>query len=472
MMAMITQETKQAILSLFEQGMPIRQISQILKLSRNTIRRVVRGKWQEKPQRHSPYEELSPIIHEVFKRSEGNVIRIQEILQSEYNRTVTYSTLTRIVRELDLREDKKKRRSGTYEFGPGQEMQHDTSPHLVLMGDQKVKAQCAGLVLVYSRKLFIQYYPCFTRFEARVFLDKAIRFMDGSCSRCIIDNTNVIVAHGSGPDAEIAPEMERFGQIFGVTFIPHAVGDADRQAKIERNFSYVERNFLAGRTFTDWQDLNEQAKRWCQEVANQKVKRSLAMSPEAAYLMEKPHLTPLPPYVPPVYQTLYRTVDVSGYVPVDTNRYSVPERLVGKEVELHKLWDRIEVFFKNQKVADHPRLLDKRETRVTANGHHPPFNRRRAHEGPCQEEKALVGQHPWLDPFIEGLKKRSSGRGIMPMRRLLDLKRTYPPEAFEKAIVQALRYGLYDLTRLEQMILSHVAGDFFNIEDDEEDEPS
>jgi hypothetical protein len=294
--------------------------------------------------------------------------------------------------------------------------------------------------------------------------------MDGTCPRCIIDNTSVIVAHGTGPGAEIAPEMERFGQVFGVTFIPHTVGDADRQAKIERNFSYVERNFLAGRTFTDWQDLNEQAKRWCQEVANQKVKRSLGISPEAAYLMEKPHLTLLPPYIPPVYQTLYRTVDVSGYVPLDTNRYSVPERLVGKEVEIHKLWDRVEIFFKNQKVADHSRLLDKRETRVTAQGHHPPFNRRKAHEGPSQEEKALVGQHPWLDQFIEGLKKRSSGRGIVPLRRLLDLKRTYPPEAFEKAIVQALRYGLYDLSRLEQMILSHVAGEFFNIEDDQEDE--
>ena len=57
----------------------------------------------------------------------------------------------------------------------------------------------------------------------------------------------------------------------------------------------------------------------------------------------------------------------------------------------------------------------------------------------------------------------------MPLRRLLDLKRTYPPEAFEKAIVEALRYGLYHLTRLEQMILSQVQGDFFNIDEDEED---
>ena len=430
---------------------------------------MIRGKWQERPQRPSPHEELSPIIREVFSSSKGNVVRVREILQSEYGQNVPYSTLTRIVRDLDLREDTKKPRSGVYEFGPGQEMQHDTSPHQVLMGDKKVKAQCAGLVLGYSRKLFIQYYPVFTRFEARVFLDEAFRFMEGACPCCIIDNTSVIVAHGSGPDAEIAPEMERFGQIFGVKFIPHAIGDADRKAKMERNFDYAEQNFLAGRAFTDWHDLNEQAKRWCQEVANQKVKRSLGMSPEAAYLMERPHLLALPPYLPPVYQTFYRTVDVAGYVQIDTNRYSVPERLIGKEVEVHKLWDRIEVFFKNQKVADHPRFLDKRETRITTNGHHPPFNRRRAHEGPCVEEKALVGHHEWLDQFVEGLKRHSSGRGLMSLRRLLDLKRTYPPEAFEKAIVQALRYGLYDLPRLEQMILSQVQGDFFNIDQDEED---
>jgi hypothetical protein len=88
------------------------------------------------------------------------------------------------------------------------------------------------------------------------------------------------------------------------------------------------------------------------------------------------------------------------------------------------------------------------------------------------EENALLGQQEWLDPFVQELKRRSSGRGLMPMRRLLDLKRTYPPKAFEEAILQALRYGLYDLSRLEQMILSAVQGDFFNINEDEEDEES
>jgi len=390
------------------------------------------------------------------------VVRVQEILE-EKGHKVPYSTLTRIVRDLELREDRKKR-AGTYTFGPGDETQHDTSPHEVVIGGKRVKAQCAGLVLACSRKLFIQYYPAFTRFEARVFLTSAFRYMEGTCPRCTIDNTSVIVAHGSGPGAEIAPEMVRFGEIFGVGFVPHAVGDPDRKARIERNFAYADQNFLAGRTFTDWHDLNAQARRWCDEVANKKIKRSLGMSPEAASLMEKPYLTPLPPYIPPVYQTLHRTIDLEGYVAVDTNRYSAPERLTGKEVEVHKLEDRVEIFFKNEKVADHPRLIDKRETKVTAAGHHLPLHRTRTYGGPCGEEKALTGQHEWLDRFVEEVRKRSAGRGVRSLRKLLDLKRTYPLKAFEKACRDALHYGLYDLARLEQMILSHVAGDFFTEE--------
>lgn len=424
---------------------------------------MIRGTWQV-PQRRSRYEDLSSAVREAFTATNGNAVRVREILE-EKGHKVPYSTLTRIVRDLELREDRKKR-SGSYAFGPGEETQHDTSPHQVVIGDKVVKAQCAGLVLAYSRRLFIQFYPCFTRFEARVFLDRAFRFMDGTCPRCTIDNTSVIVAHGSGPDADIAPEMVRFGEIFGVRFVPHVVGDPNRKARIEREFFYVQSNFLAGRTFKDWHDLNEQAMQWCAAVANQKVKRSLGMSPEAAYVMEKPYLTPLAPYIPPVYQTFSRTVDTEGYVAVDTNRYSVPERLTGTEVEVHKLWDRVEIFAKNQKVADHPRIMDKRETKVTAAGHHEPLHRVRTYEGPCSEEKALIGQHEWLDTFVAGLKKRSAGRAVRSLRRLLDLRRTYPREAFEKATVEALHYGLFDLARLEQMILSHAAGDFFS-----EDEP-
>jgi hypothetical protein len=46
---------------------------------------------------------------------------------------------------------------------------------------------------------------------------------------------------------------------------------------------------------------------------------------------------------------------------------------------------------------------------------------------------------------------------------LLELQRTYPVDAFEKSVETALHYGLYDLARVENLILSFVAGDFFNL---------
>ena len=173
---MITEENRQAIMSLHARGVPIRQIGKILTISRNAVKRVIRGTWQV-PQRRSRYEDLSSTIREAFALARGNVERVREILNDK-GHTVPYSTLTRIVRDLELREDRKKR-SGSYTFGPGEEAQHDTSPHQVVIGGTKVKAQCAGLVLAYSRRLCIQYYPVFTRFEARIFLDSAFRYMDG-----------------------------------------------------------------------------------------------------------------------------------------------------------------------------------------------------------------------------------------------------------------------------------------------------
>jgi transposase len=463
---MISEETGQAIIMLHGKGMKIRTISRTLKVSRTTVKRALQGGDTQRTENTAALDDHHPLITQAYHSCEGNVVRVQEILK-DHGIEIPYSTLTRLVRKMELRVPQKVR-VGAYNFAPGEEMQHDTSPHKVTLNEKTVTAQCAGLVLAYSRRLFIRYYPCFTRFEARVFLADALAFMDGACRRVVIDNTSVIVAHGSGPDAEIAAEMEAFGRIFGMAFVPHRIRHPDRKGRIERPFAYVEKNFLAGRTFRDWTDLNEQALAWCREVANAKPKRSLGMSPEEAYVMEKPYLRPPPPYVPPIYQTIYRMVDTQGYVNLDTNRYSVPEKLIGKKVEVQKHWDRVVVVFDHKTIAEHMRVRDKRDTRVTAPGHHSPLFRERAHSGPSHEEAALLGESDILDRYVSEIRKRSAGRGVQRLRRLISLKREYPSEAFFAALSRALDYGMYDLARLEKMIIDHVAGDFFRLSQDEE----
>jgi hypothetical protein len=437
----------------------------LLKLSRNAVRRILREKDGERTP-SSPCDAATLArLEEAFKRARGNGVRVQELLASETGLNVPYSTLTRWIREAQLRDPP--RRSGEYHQAPGEEMQHDTSPHRVVLSGKAVTAQCAGLTLAYARRLFFQYYPRFTRFEAKQFLLEAVRFNDGSCPLCIIDNTSVLVVAGSGPDAVIAPEMVAFARTLGFGFRAHRIEHPDRKGRIERPFSWIERNFLAGRSFVDFDDLNRQALAWCREVANQKVKRVLGMSPEAAYVMEKPYLTSLPRVLPPVYEVLERVVDLYGYVSVDTNRYSLPERLVGRSVSVHKHPSEIVIYHRGNEIARHPRLIGQRDARSTLPGHHPTPTR--ADRGPALEEQLLSGGHASLERYAAALKQRAYGRGVRALRRLLELKRTYPSGPFLAAIEQALRFGLFDLQRLETLILKHVAGDFFNLNGDKDD---
>ena len=64
-----------------------------------------------------------------FEHARGNGVRIQETLAAELGLSPGYGTLPCWSREADLRQPRK--RSGEYVFAPGQELQHDTSPHQV-----------------------------------------------------------------------------------------------------------------------------------------------------------------------------------------------------------------------------------------------------------------------------------------------------------------------------------------------------
>ena len=173
----------------------------------------------------------------------------------------------------------------------------------------------------------------------------------------------------------------------------------------------MENNFLAGRSFRDWADLNAQVRRWCEAVANAKPKRVLGMSPQAAFLIEKPHLLPLPPHIPVVTQIHYRVVDTQGYIHLDTNHYSVPERLVGKKVTVHKQPEQVLIFAAQQLVAEHPRLSGKCHTDHLVKTHHPRLRRGHTPSGPSPQEQALTGRDPCLNRFVAELTKRSPARG-------------------------------------------------------------
>jgi len=419
---MLSEPQRQTIVELHAKGLSVRQIARTLGHSRPTVRRVLSEGAARPPRNRPPAEpwpELTSTLPALYCKAQGNVVRMQELLREQYGSEVPYSTLTHRVRQAQLREPTPPR-VGHYDFSPGQEMQHDTSPHRVRLGGTVLTAQCAGLVLGFSRCAFIQYYPRFTRFEAQVFLDAAFAFLGGTCARCTIDNTSVLVAAGSGPGATIAAPMEQFGQRFGVQCVPHPIGNPDRKAHVERLFHYVEHNFLPGRDFADWPDINAQARTWCETVANQKVKRSLGTSPRAAFEQERSALRPLPAHRPAVCTIVHRVVDTEGYVHLETNRYSVPERLLGKAVEVYQYFETLVVCFQGREVARHPRAIGQRERRLTAPGHHgPPRTRRSRRCWWALHRCWRTMSEPW-SPTPRGVERRGSNAccsSSAPIRR-------------------------------------------------------
>ena len=191
------------------------------------------------------------------------------------------------------------------------------------------------------------------------------------------------------------------------------------------------------------------------------------MSPETAYVLERPYLQALPSVWPPVYEAFERVVDLNGYVSLDANRYSVPERLVGQTVTAYKYPARVEIHHRHGVVATHPRLISQRDARSTDAAHHP--TPARASRTPAIEAQ-LRHDSPELEAYVRALKQRCQGRGARALRRLLELQRTYPGEPFLAAVRQAAHYGLYDLGRLEKLILQQVAGNFFALNDGLDDD--
>jgi transposase len=462
---MFKQPMIQTVKQLREAGRSLREISQLLSMSRNTVRQLLKKKDNDSKQGQitAQHESSVPLIQELLKECGGNLVRVHERLTQDHQLPLAYSTLTYLVRKYQLKTSTTPQRIGEYDFKPGEEMQHDTSPHTVIIGGKRIKAQCASLVLAFSRQLFIQYYPCFTRFEAKLFLQEALSFMQGSCRRCVIDNTSVILGAGAGSQAVMAPEMQFFSRFFGFEFMAHAVNRPQRKGRCERDFNYAETNFLAGRKFQDWEDLNRQARHWCETVANQKIKRSLGMSPQTAYIQEKRFLLPLPETLLPIYKHEKRVVDTQGYVNLETNRYSTPESHIGHEMDVYQYLDKIEIYYHHRLITSHARIIGSRNQRSIIKGHHRHLYRRENQQASCAAEKQLMGCSAILDGYIQQLKSHVRGRGVWSFKRLLYLKQLYPWEAFLMAIEQAKQYGLYDLTRLEKMIIRCVAGDFFNL---------
>jgi hypothetical protein len=130
--------------------------------------------------------------------------------------------------------------------------------------------------------------------------------------------------------------------------------------------------------------------------------------------------------------------------------------------------DRIDVYQGPRLVASHQKVLGRTVTRVTVPEHRPPRGARPSQQPP-PEAQILAQAEPPLPAYAVAIAQRAGGRGTLALRRLLTLSRDYPRAAVHQAVTLALEYGLYDLDRLERLILRVIAKDYFRLADQGEE---
>lgn len=459
---MLDHETRAAILRLAQEGHGTRFIARAVGVARKSVQRVLAsGRAEvptiERPDQLSAHVEQVRALHGICK---GNLVRVHEELAARHGIEVPYTTLTRFCRKAEIGVAPKQA-AGRYDFGPAEEMQHDTSPHDVEIGGKKVRVQCASLVMCFSRRRFIQCYPRWTRFHVKAFLTRALVFFGGAAGRCMLDNSTVIMTGGTGPNARPVPEMQAFSDRFAFTFIAHFIGDANRSARVEGPFWHVESNFYPGRTFEDLADLNRQAIDWCRAY-NAAFHKSFAGIPDELGLLERFAQRPLPAYVPEPTEVHPRRVDTEGYVRLHTNRYSVPEALIGRQLEVHETLEWVRVFDGHRLVAEHPRYDEGLASRLTLPEHRGHDRRRSEPRPPSPEELALRAAGPVFATLCDALRA-DKARGRKAVLRLHRVWLDYPTDAVEAAVRRALDFGLIDPERIERMVLRSLRTTFFRL---------
>jgi transposase len=455
---MIEADKRKAIFLLHQEGMALREIARRLHVSRNTVAVVIAQGGQLPKLVRSPKQKIdSQLLQSLYEQCDGWIQRMHEKLAEEQGIEVKYSTLTRMLRQLGISKSQQSRCSQVPDE-PGAEMQHDTTLYRLKLGQQPQKVVATVLYLRYSKRRYLKFYRCFNRFQMKCFLHEALTYWGYVPRQCIIDNTNLARLRGTGAQAVIVPEMEAFARQYGFQFRCHEKGHSDRKAGEERSFWTVETNFLAGRSFLTFNDLNRQAFQWATVRMEHRPQGKANLIPAKAFEHERCYLSQLPAHLPAPYQIHERGTDQYGYAAFEGNYYWVPG-LSRQEVKILQYSDRLKIYLARECLAEYPLAADG----VTNQRFSPPG----LPTPPCQpndrrypsteEEKRLRALDPEVSRYLDFvLESRTVQRHVF-LRRLLALSQRMTPELFVKSVQRAYRYRITSLQTIERIALLHLA---------------
>jgi transposase len=340
----------------FVDGKSIKQICRELRVSRNTVRKVIRSgateftydrTTQPRPKIDPWRSDLDAMLAENArrpKRERLTVIRIYEELRNRgygggYDAIRRYAAgWSKVAQEAS---------ASAYvplSFDAGEAYQFDWSHEIVILDGVTVTVKVAHVRLCHSRMPFVRAYPRETQemvFDAH---DRAFAFFGGACARGIYDNMKTAVdTIFVGKDRAY---NRRFQQMCGHYLVdPVACTPASgwEKGQVENQVGVLRRRFFVPRPkFKSFAELNAWLGDRC--IAYAKANRHPDIPDKTIWEVFEEERSSLVPYVGPFdgFHAVPASVSKTCLVRFDKNRYSVDARAVGRPVEIRAYADRLE----------------------------------------------------------------------------------------------------------------------------------
>jgi len=360
----------------FVKGKSIKEIVRELKVSRNTVRKVLRSgatafeygrQVQPRPKVGPWREDLDQMLaanEAKAPRERLTLIRIFEELcglgyRGGYDAVRRYAKRWRVAHGAATAEA-----YVPLSFAAGEAYQFDWSHEVVLINGKTVTIKVAHVRLCHSRMLFVRAYPRETQemvFDAH---NRAFAFFKGACTRGIYDNVKTAVeAVFIGKDRQF---NRRFLRMCGHYLVdPTACTPASgwEKGQVENQVGLVRERFFTPRLrVASYDELNAWLLDRC--VAYARAHRH----PERAdctiwqvFEAERPQLVPIRgPF--DGFHAIQASVSKTCQVRFDNNKYSVVSRAVGRPVEIQVYADRIVIRQDGAIVGEHQRRFGRGET--------------------------------------------------------------------------------------------------------------
>lgn len=462
---MIDENIRATVQTLFNNGKAKKEIARVLGIDIKTVRSIIQSEDDKPKIRTDKIIIDEDLLQRTYSSCNGYIERVFETLTEEHGIDIGYSTLTRMIRDLEIGKSPK-RRSGHYDDVPGEEMQHDTSPYIIPIGEQKKKVVCSSLYLRYCKLRYIKFSPVFNRFIMKCFLYEALQFFKFCADTCIIDNTNLAVLYGTGENAVFNPEMIQYANQFGFRWKAHRVKHSDRKAGVERSFHTVETSFFPGRTFSSFEDLNAQAIEWATVRYANRPQSKTRLIPSELFEYEKPFLHPVDPAILPPYEEFHRLTDAYGYISFDGNYYWIPECVKGRNVKVLGYEKKLEAYQRHSKLIEYslPDYGVKNKKFSPPGIKTEPNNRKK---GAAEEELALKSKGSiccsYLD-FIHSSECRCQKKPKL-IRDLYFLSKKLSENIFTETLQRALEYKVDSIRSIERIAVNLLQKDLFQESD-------